>query len=565
MSKLKLAAIAFAALCCFRTDLAAQSQAKEARAGSSTVSGRVTVKDEPMRGVTVTLQPQRTLVTPSDQATMPRARTDPGGIYRITGVAPGRYTVSAAAPAYVSSEGYLQRGRALNVGEDENIENIDIELKRGGVITGRVTDSNGRPVVEEEITLLRVVENGKPQNFFIPNRQLNSTDDLGVYRLFGLPEGRYLVCAGYSPGVSRNSLGGGINYPRTCYPDAADQALAKPIEVSEGSEATEVDIVLGDANKTYAIYGRVIGETGQPVPGVGILFGLVSPGDPRMNTGWTGIGERTTEKGEFRLPGVAKGKYAIVARASQGDGVYGEPVFCEVVDSDVHGIEVKVKQGSTLSGTVAIEGTNDPAVLARLPKLQLYIFTRSEEFNIPGQGSVRIEPNGNFIVRGVQPGRVSVSQAFDPYNPMNEFSLLRLEHNGTPQPDGITIAPGENVTNVRVVFGYGVLKIRGEVKIVNGTLPGNMRLSVSARRSTEQETGRGIKSGEVDQAGRFVLENLMAGEYELRVMPMAYPGSVPAEPRISRALAQAKQKVVAGENQPAITITIDLNQQEGNQ
>ncbi len=53
----------------------------------------------------------------------------------------------------------------LNVGDNETIENIDIELKRGGVITVSITDSSGRPLLEEQVDLMRFNESGKPAIF----------------------------------------------------------------------------------------------------------------------------------------------------------------------------------------------------------------------------------------------------------------------------------------------------------------------------------------------------------------------------------------------------------------
>jgi Carboxypeptidase regulatory-like domain len=573
MSKLKLAAIALATLCCFRIDLTAQPQSKETKTGTSTVSGRVTLKDEPMRGVTVTLREQRPLTLPSDIATAPRGRTDANGGFRITGVAAGRYFVSAAAPAYVSAEstpGFQQTsGKWLNVGDNETIEDIDIELKRGSVITGSITDSSGRPLVEERVDLMRLDESGKPQYFYLSNFDMSNTDDRGVYRIYGLPAGRYLVSAGHSPDGISSPMPNQSRHPRTYHPDVTDQSQAKSIEVGEGSEATGIDIVLGDAKKTYAINGRVVhGETGQPVSGVQLYFRLISPDGRGVDSWSSGMGEPTNAKGEFRLQGAAKGKYAVFAQAGQGDDFYSEPAHCDVIDSDVHGVEVRIKQGSALSGVVVIEGTNDPAIFAKLTQLQFYFYfsSRSEGVSGSGPGPVKVGPDGSFVVRGLRPGKVSLSPSIRSYGSMNEFTLLRLEHNGAPQPEGITIGPGENITNVRIVVFHGILKIRGEVKVVNGSLPRNLRLFVNARRTQEQTMMRGMQNGEVDQGGRFVIENLAPGEYELQLSPGAFPGSASPDARLSRAIKQYKQRVmVSNGNQPPITITIDLSQQEGNQ
>src|SRR5262249_61173001 len=103
------------------------------------------------------------------------------------------------------------------------VSNIALTLARGGVITGRVTNSDGRPVIAERISLAIVGANGQVQPFNGSARSGYETDDRGVYRIYGLPAGPCLVSAGGGdrPGVSRR-----IRYPLTYYPDAVEQAQA---------------------------------------------------------------------------------------------------------------------------------------------------------------------------------------------------------------------------------------------------------------------------------------------------------------------------------------------------
>ncbi|MBO0723151.1 MAG: hypothetical protein J2P41_20175, partial [Blastocatellia bacterium] len=267
--------------------------------------------------------------------------------------------------------------------------------------------------------------------------------------------------------------------------------------------------------------------------------------------------------GEFRLQGVTKGKYAVVARTDEGVEGYSDPVYCEVDESDVNGIEIRIRQGGTMSGVVVIEGTNDPKVLAKLSTIQLSFSTKTEGFNGSGT-STKVGSDGSFVVGGLRPGKVTIYPYTRTITPLN-FTLLRLEHDGEVQPDGITIGPGEKVANVRVVVGDNALKIHGEVKIVNGTLPKNMRLYLRANRTQQQPMGRSF-TAEVDPLGRFILENLSAGEYELHVAPILTPGD-PIDPHIQSAFSMAagQKVIVSGDDQPAITITVDLNQQEGKQ
>ena len=53
------------------------------------------------------------------------------------------------------------QGRVLNLSANEAVEGIDFKLTRGGVITGRITDADGRPVIEERISLIAVDQNGE--------------------------------------------------------------------------------------------------------------------------------------------------------------------------------------------------------------------------------------------------------------------------------------------------------------------------------------------------------------------------------------------------------------------
>src|SRR5215475_13947088 len=143
-----------------RLEVSIQAQPRETKPETATVSGLVTLKGEPARGVTVMLQNQQ-----SYAANSPRARSDENGRFRITGVAAGKYLITALAPGYVSlGDSDMGRGgQALNVAEGEKIENINIDIKRGGAIAGSVTDSRGCPVVEEVVNLDLLDKNGKSQ------------------------------------------------------------------------------------------------------------------------------------------------------------------------------------------------------------------------------------------------------------------------------------------------------------------------------------------------------------------------------------------------------------------
>ncbi len=135
-------------------------------------------------------------------------KTDAEGRYRLNGLAPGRYHVAPVAPAHIMPEegfGFIgrQQGRSLILNPGENIENVDFRLTRGGVITGRVTGDDGKPVVGEFVQITPEEGNRPAHQSFRPDRSEMQTDDRGVYRVYGLPAGRYRVSVGCDRAAAR--------------------------------------------------------------------------------------------------------------------------------------------------------------------------------------------------------------------------------------------------------------------------------------------------------------------------------------------------------------------------
>jgi hypothetical protein len=105
---------------------------------------------------------------------------------------------------------------------------------------------------------------------------------------------------------------------------------------------------------------------------------------------------------------------------------------------------------------------------------------------------------------------------WDSPSAQNEFTILRLERNGQDITNGMVIGQGEQVTGLRVVIGAGSGAIRGQVKIEGGQLEGVL-LTLYLRRAG---SGNFHRQTELDTNGRFVIEKLVEGDYELRIGPM---------------------------------------------
>jgi 5-hydroxyisourate hydrolase-like protein (transthyretin family) len=501
-----------AALLCVVTAAYAQSPQDAAQPGS--IAGRVTIDGKPAAGVHVRLP----VFGPGQDQSRPRTTTtDEEGRYTFTGVPPGQFFLEPYAPGLTApGSGPERGGRRVALAPGENATNVDVELVRGGVITGRVTDDDGQPVIAEQVSLHLVGEPGKTSRADLPNMWLMRTDDRGIYRLFGVPPGRYLVSVGTARGDA-DMVAVGMSrgaYTLTYHPAASDEAGATVVPVEAGGEARGVDIMVGRREQTYSASGRIVdAATGKPAPNVGVACGLVREGDRQIFP--STFGNTTDSKGEFRVDGLPPGKYAAFVLSileTTGTG-YSDPVYFEIDDRNVTGLEIKMHPGASISGVAVMEGVDDPAILARLSQVRL-----SARVEDPGGGGPiplnfrwsQVESDGSFRIAGLPAGGVRLE--WNRWDGPKGFSIVRIERDGVVLTDKLVLGAGEEVTGVRVVFGYGEGLVRGTVKLEGGKLPEGSMLSAVWRRAGGIH---GWEYAQVDERGQFLIENLPAGEYEV--------------------------------------------------
>jgi hypothetical protein len=529
----------------------AQSAQKQ---GTGVITGRVLLKDKGMANVAVILYPSDPVL---NRTAVARATTDFEGHYKLMGVPAGRYNVMPLAPALIgTSDGgvFREQGKSVTLAEGETVEKIDFSLVKGGVITGRVTDADGAPVIAERISLSLAENRQGSISYSSFNPYMYETDDRGVYRIYGIAAGRYTVSVGVTPGTGVVRFGAGSRgyYTRTFYQGTTDESQATVIEVTEGSEASNIDITLGRRAQTFIATGRVVDESGQPVPNIRIAASALMTGVNRI--GGFGVGASTSdEHGRFRLDGLPPGRYAAFPfNDGQSDNTnYSDPTVFEITDADVSGLELKLHRGSSISGTVVIEGVTDQSVLAKLSQLSLAAFPvqGTEGLAVPSFSRTRISSDGSFQLVGVRPGKYSFSLATFP--PLQGFKIARVERDGVP-PRYIEVTEGAQVTGVRVVLEYGTGSVRGLVKFADGAMPEGVRMNVFARRVGDTNGSISLAS-QVDSRGHFLIEGLPTGDYEITLQPYVATSA-------PRRLPPVKQSVtVTNGIESEVTFTLDLN------
>jgi protocatechuate 3,4-dioxygenase beta subunit len=477
---------------------------------TGTISGKVTVNE---KGVPDILVAAQTMDRPLQQA-VARAKSDAGGRYRLTGLPAGQYQITAIAPALApaeqSSGSFYRSSKTVVLASGEEADDVDIKLVHGGVIAGRVTDADGKPVIEERINLQMVDRAGNESNQSMPmgSYQMGVTDDRGIYRIYGLSAGRYRVSVGSNEGhfmmSSRRTY-----YPVTFYGNTSDAAKATIVELQDGTEATNIDIRVGRTSNTFVATGRVIdAETGQPVPGYRLVYGNAQPNQP-FHGGF--VGGATNARGEFRLEGLQPGRYGVSVASSYESPHYSDPVMFEINDTDVTNLEVKATRGLTLSGNVVFEGSRAKELLQQIGMLRVGANVASPTIARNPSSSALIAADGSFKLSGVRPGKVRLYISSMTMSGLRGITILRVERGGVDVTQNLEVQAGESINDLRIVATFGAGTIRGTVRFVGGEPPPNVRLFVSTRREGTPQGGGGM----VDARGRFLIGNLASGTYEV--------------------------------------------------
>ena len=539
----------------FAISICAQTTPKpNPKAARGSISGRVMIKERGAPGVAIGFRKGDGSMPMPPFETFSKVMTDGDGVYRITNLAPGSYEIVASAPGYVVPGPTNSKTKNVLVGEDENVEGINFSLVRGGVITGRVTDADGKPVIQQQVHVYKNEifnqnqrQPGQQNPAFYPFITVQ-TDDRGIYRVYGLPAGRYKIGAGRSdetfagPSMSRH------NYRQVFHPDATEHAKATIIEASEGSEAKDVNIALGSAIETFSVSGRVIDDKGMPVPHIRFMFQRIVSQRPEFTNSMV----VSDTQGDFFGEGLIPGKYGLYIMQGSNPELRAETITFDVLDQDVSGLTVKLVRGAVVSGVVALE-TEDKTAFEKLTKLHVRGFVSTGS----GASSVSpIGPDGSFRLTGLPAGTLNflLSGATGP-SMIPGFVLTRIEREGVVLPRGLEIKEGEQLGGIRVVVAYGTATLRGQVKVENGSLPEGAQITVRILRNADHGSNlRPVTNRPpvVDARGYFVVENLPPGVYEVSAF-IAGGGPIPQQPHNMKREVHVQDGVVN-----EVVITIDM-------
>jgi hypothetical protein len=172
---------------------------------------------------------------------IPTAISDSNGRFVFQGLDAGSYVLRAGADGYSRQQigpnppGQTGMTTSVTINEGQRLTGVTFQLTPAGNVSGRVTGSNGQPLANIEVALLRLTYDADGKRLLPGTTAL--TDDRGEYRIFWAPPGRYYLSAGSPsrpmPGRASGLFGQpGMNkYPRTFYPGTTDPSSAVVIDL----------------------------------------------------------------------------------------------------------------------------------------------------------------------------------------------------------------------------------------------------------------------------------------------------------------------------------------------
>jgi protocatechuate 3,4-dioxygenase beta subunit len=498
---------------------------------------------------------RRAQVRISGPETLPKsATTDNEGVYEFRDLPAGRFTLTATKSGYVTV-GYgqsrpFESAKPIELRDGQVIDKADITMPRGSVISGRIVDEFGEAVADAAVSALRSTwANGRRR--LQPTGRTAMTNDLGQYRIYGLPPGDYFVSATLRGGgaemaftetvsemavvsVAAMSSMPGAESPRagyapTYYPGTPSGSEAQKLIVAVGQEAQNTDFALVPV-RLARITGTVIGSEGRPLEGASVSLASRTStlGTITFPSGGAG---RTDKNGHFTLTGVAPGDYTLNARTSGmvtstadgermvftmtrtmvsggGDGTTESgSVPLSVSGEDMSNVMVATSKGTSASGRVVYEGGSQPT--ANTLRISAASREPDSPFGMPG-GSASVTAEGTFELKGLAGPRI-----FRVGNIPAGWVLKAVRLNGADITDnGIDIKPTEPVSGLEVVLTSKTTEVSGSVKAGND--PATDYTVVIFSDDPEKWTvpmTRHVVSARPNQDGRFQVKHLPAGSY----------------------------------------------------
>jgi protocatechuate 3,4-dioxygenase beta subunit len=442
-----------------------QPQERRIPVGTAMISGSVVSADlgRPIRGARVILNGQASGAQVINLSSLSRAIvTDENGYFSFGKLPAGQFQLSISHSQFLAMN-YGQRryggqGTYVSLGDGERAA-LTIQLERGAVITGTVIGPDGEPQRQAQVRGMRYVASNGGRRLQAQNYV--QTDDRGMYRMFGLQPGEYVISAtpNFSDMMNMDRFNAHNNiieraiatapvtpptgtgapafvtvslpsqpapnqmpppslYLPTFAPGAMSVSDATVVTVKAGEERGSVDVLVRLATATTV----QVDLTSPIEPGVNVQYQIRND-DPAGES--NEAGQRRDQSGRVYFQGMRPGKYTVMAQTVPGPQFTpGQPPQAPAVLSDaqkmwatvpveVNGepliaVTATLRPARSISGVVIFHTTRVVDLLRSRMTVMLNQAPLGQMIYSEGPLQAPVNSDGSFTLKGVMPGRYTL-------------------------------------------------------------------------------------------------------------------------------------------------------------
>jgi uncharacterized protein (DUF2141 family) len=396
------------------------------------------------------------------------AVTDAQGGFVFEHLPAGHYSLSASRATYLTTNYGQKRptgqGATVPLGDGQKLT-LNLQLLRGGVISGTVLGDDGEPAAQTQVQVWRLNSNNGVKRLQRANGA--STDDRGAYRISNLQPGDYLVSA-----------------------------------TAGNSDAMMVERMLAD---TALIQQAVTSGAIQPASAPGFPATVSIPVQQQPQN--QGVLNQPPGFAPVFHPGTIEPRNATMVRVVGGD----EHRFID--------IPIRLAPATNIVGSI----TNLPG-----QDLGVQVVLMNEDLFVDSTNTTRADANGQYVFRNVAPGKYTLHADVVPAPSVTVNNGVQVVRTGPPPPledsqklwgrDSVTV-DGQGVVTSSITLRPG-RSISGTVVFDMERPPDLTRSRVTVTLSPAADTPQ-MRFSPFPQAaigpdGRFTLNAVGPGRYQIR-------------------------------------------------
>ena len=421
--------------------------------------------------------------------------SDADGRFLFDELEPGPYTVWAFRQGFRSSSyGFKRRAEnakriILRAGVREE---ISLAMGRFSALFGKVVDGEGDAISRAQVQLWR--KNYRTGRIEPLPQGVAFTDDLGRFRVFGVPSGLFYLSADYNSRAPSDTPP--MRYIKTFYPASIGMGSSEQIHLNSGADYGPVTIRLAQS-RVLRVNGKIGGGAEEDRTKATVTLYHQAALQTEMSTA------RVSATGTFEFPDVMPGTYDLVAR---GGGTQSGSVRMriEVSDQDVDNLTLTIAPAAEVMGYVNIRETPG----ADLSEARIALISDAPN-TAPLTSERLVEMAGFFRIKDVPADRYKLVV----WNLPAEVFVQSVSSGRVELEDRMVDLNAAGSARIDVVLSNKMGQVSGVIEGESGEASSEATVALIPKGERRFLDVSAWYVATSDESGRFRFEHVIPGEY----------------------------------------------------